>query len=96
MKIFLVFSGEGKTDERFYRVLIERLIQEFLFDKKQTAEISWIAIPKKGSSQESILNSCALAKDHNAVIVHRDSDTQSLKDAIDALFCRSIRNDQSK
>jgi hypothetical protein len=89
--IFLVFSGEGSTDQRFFPILIGRLIEEYFFLKKITAELSWLFVPKKGSSYDNILKACEEGYEHNLVLFHRDSGNVGWDEAYENHFSLAVR-----
>jgi hypothetical protein len=91
MKLFLAFSGEGTTDNRFIPTLVERVIQDYLIKKHVTAEFSWIIIAKKGSSQDNILRACKEVKDHHCVIFHRDAGNSTWDEAYENHFMAAVK-----
>jgi hypothetical protein len=98
MKLFLAFSGEGKTDYRFISTVIGRLIQEYFIQRGVTVEFSWITIPRKGSSHDNILSACTEAKDYHLVLFHRDSGSHSWNQAYQNHFisAMTVLNNDSK
>lgn len=90
MKLFLAFSGEGPTDHRFIPILIERIIQEFFFEKAITAEFSWITFSKNGSSHDNILKVCSDAFDQHCILFHRDSGNISWNEAYENHFASAV------
>ena len=80
MRLYLAFSGEGKTDNRFVPNIINRLISEYMFQNNITAEFSWNIIRRTGSSKNNILDLCKRENGFTLVFFHRDSGNDTWED----------------
>lgn len=90
MKLFLSYSGEGPTDNRFIPVIVERLIIAYYSERAITVEFSWIVVPKEGSSHDNILKACEEGKEYNLILFHRDSGSNSWKEAYENHFLSAV------
>ena len=98
MQLFISFCGEGPTDERVFRNLTERIINKLFLEKGISAEISWMSIRKKGSSEESLLSAAKESHQQSLLICHRDADCNNREQCLESHFnsgLEIIENDDS-
>ncbi len=83
----MAFCGEETTDERLFRNLTERIVQNILIENDRTTEIEWLHIRRpKGNSEEVLRQAASEAKEQHVLIFHRDADCKSRDECLQNHF----------
>ena len=94
-KLYIAFCGEGTADERLFRNLTERLVQNIVLGHDLTTELSWLPIKKSpGSSEEALLRAASDAKEQHVLIFHRDADCGSRDECLQHHFDSGLKKIQ--
>ncbi len=90
-QLFLGFTFEGSTDERFFNSIIERTLSDIIF-KYSTIDVEIILIPLKKSGNtfiEQSMNAIKLGQNENSVdifFIHCDADDVNNENVIQYKF----------
>ena len=94
-KLYMAFCGEGTTDERLFRNLTERIVQETLIENNRTTEIEWLHLRRpKGNSEEALLQAASEARAQHVLIFHRDADCSSRDECLQSHFNSGLQEIQ--
>ncbi len=90
-QLVLALYAEGRTDERFLPVIIERVASQILYQRALTqVEVTEPNVlnhdPKVSGNAERIFSVAQKAAGYDALIVHRDADNRTADNALEIHF----------
>jgi Domain of unknown function (DUF4276) len=93
--ILISFLGEGATDYRFFSNIVQRLVGNLLLEQGKEGVIQWQPIHKKGNSaQEIVYNASLQSRFSTTLILHSDSDNNTIAQTITNKFQLGINQIQ--